>query len=133
MIEKIQYNRDEKFDIQLSDSLIAERKLGETFAFGKIENPKFELKTESWLWERFGNICIEYRAGARPSGISVTEANYWVHELRRAGETLVYLMFPIERLKRLCRDAIMAGDYRVRAGDNGKQHVALIRLSDILR
>jgi hypothetical protein len=40
------------------------------------------------------NIAIEYRCDGKPSGISTTEADFWVHELLRDGQTLVYLMFP---------------------------------------
>ena len=61
--EKIQYNRDKKFDIQLNQSLLAERKLGEIFASAKLERVdlspehwKIEQKTESWLWEKSGNL-----------------------------------------------------------------------------
>jgi hypothetical protein len=79
--QKIKFNRDSKFDLQLSDALVNERRLAEIFSAAKIE--KIELKSESWLWERTKNICIEYRQNGKPSGIAVTEADYWVHELRR--------------------------------------------------
>ena len=93
---------------------------------------KIELKSESYQWEQTGNIAVEYRRKGQPSGISVTEAHFWVHELLRNGETLVYLMFPIDRLKALARDAIKAGRSR-RGGDGDEFDVALIRLSEILR
>lgn len=123
-------NRDEKFDIQLSEALIAERRLADIFAGARIE--KIELKTETWQWEQTGNIAIEFRRKRQPSGISATEADFWVHELRRDGGTLLYLMFPVDRLKQLARDAFRAGDWR-RGGDGGEFDVALIRLADILR
>jgi hypothetical protein len=64
--------------------------------------------------ERTGNICIEYRCDGRPSGISTTEADMWVHELKRDGATLGYLMFPMARLKEISRKAILAGRCRWR-------------------
>ncbi len=131
MEEKITFAPGKKFDIQLNDALLAERKLGEIFTTGIIE--KIELKTESWQWEQTGNICVEYRWNGEPSGIAATEATYWVHELRRDGETLVYLMFPIERLKKLCREAHAAGRYRLGVGDGGLSDVILLRLKDILQ
>ena len=127
--EKIKYNRDEKFDIQLGQALIDERRLGEIFQAKLIE--RVELKTETWQWEQTGNICIEFRRDGKPSGISVTTADYWVHELRRDGRTLVYLMFPIDELKALCREAHRNGHWRSMAGDGGRQDVILIRLKDI--
>jgi hypothetical protein len=127
----IVFNRDSKFDLQLSQALINERRLGEIFATGRIE--KIELKSETWQWEQTGNICIEYRQNGQPSGIAVTEADYWVHELRRGDATLVYLMFPIGRLKELARLAYRKGRYHEGGGDGGRFDNILIRLSDILK
>lgn len=126
----ITQNRDRKFDLQLSRALIDERRLANIFASGKIE--KIELKSETWQWEQTGNICIEYRCDGRPSGISTTEADVWVHELKRENATIVYLLFPIDRLKELCRAAIKAGRARSGAGDGGRFDVVILRLKDIL-
>ena len=110
MREKIAYNSGIKFDLQLSNALVRERALGEIFEGAKLE--KIELKSETWQWEQSGNICIEYANGGKPSGIAATDADLWVHELRRDGETLCWLMFPIERLKQLARQAYAAGRVR---------------------
>jgi len=134
--DKITFNRDNKFDIQLGEALVNERRLADVFehmAIAKITAPKIELKSETWQWEQTGNICIEYRQCGQASGIGAVEADYWVHELRRDGETLVYLMFPIERLKELAREAYRQGRYRHGAGDGGRFCVVLIPLSEILR
>lgn len=131
MTEPLSYCRDRKFDLQLSAALIHERRLGEIFTTGTLE--RIELKSETWQWERTGNICVEFRCAGRPSGISTTEATCWVHELRRDDATLVWLMFPIDRLKELARRAIRAGRWRSGAGDGGRFDVALIRLSEILQ
>jgi hypothetical protein len=128
---KIAFNRDNKFDLQLSDALINERRLAEVFSAKKIE--KIELKSESWQWERTGNICIEYRQNGAPSGIAITQADYWVHELRRDGKTLCYLMFPIDRLKELARAAYAAGHYHEGGGDGGRFCNVLIPLAEILK
>lgn len=131
MNDKIKYKSGrEKWDLQLSAALIDERRLGHIFEHLKIE--KIELKTERWLWEQTGNIGIEYADGDKPTGISVTQADCWVHELLRDGETLVYLMFPIDRLKALARAAIRAKRIGV-GGDSGQVKIALIALRDILR
>ena len=129
--DKIRFNRDKKFDLQLSEGLVNERRLADIFSAGKIE--KIELKSETWLWERTGNICIEYRQDGRPSGIDATHADYWVHELKRDGDTLCYLMFPIDRLKKLARAAYDEGRYREGGGDGGRFCNVLIPLSQILK
>jgi hypothetical protein len=128
---KVAFNRDNKFDLQLSDALINERRLAEVFSAKKIE--KIELKSESWQWERTQNICVEYRQNGAPSGIAITQADYWVHELKRDGQTLCYLMFPIERLKELARAAYMAGRYHEGGGDGRRFCNVLIPLSEILK
>lgn len=88
----VKHNRDKKFDLQLSQALINERKLADIFVNARLE--KIELKSESFLWERTGNIAIEYMANGKPSGIQTTEAEMWVHELKRNDSTHLYLMIP---------------------------------------
>lgn len=129
--QKVIFNRNGKFDLQLDQALINERRLAEIFCAAKIE--KIELKSETWQWERTGNICIEYRQNGQPSGIAITEADYWVHELKRDGKTLCYLMFPVERLKELARKAYAEGRYREGGGDGGRFCNVLIRLLEILK
>lgn len=131
MSDKIVINHDNKFDLQLGQALIDERRLAEIFEHVDIH--KLELKSESWQWEQTGNICIEYRQDGHPSGIATTEAGCWVHELKRDGETLCYLMFPIERLRKLAREAWKEGRHRSHAGDGGRFDVVLLRLRDILK
>lgn len=136
MSEGVIFGGDKKFDLQLTQALVDERRLAEVFTALKLG--KVELKSETVLWEKTGNICIEFRNRGKPSGISTTEADIWVHELKRLnaeGEpfTLLYLMFPIDRLKALARIAIEGGYARKDVGDDGLSDVALIRLKDILR
>lgn len=126
----IKFSTTKKFDIQLGQGLVNERRLAEIFKAAKIE--KIELKSETWLWERKGNICIEFRWNGEPSGIAATEADYWVHELRRDGATLCYLMFPVERLKELARAAYKEGRYSEKGGDGGRSCNVLIPLSWVL-
>lgn len=135
-MSRVKYGSDHKFDLQLEQALIDERRLGEIFETKRIE--KVELKGETVQWEETGNIAIEFRQNGRPSGISTTEADYWVHELKRPATepdqtfTLVYLMFPMERIKELARTAIREGRVCHRSGDGKRSAVALVRLRDIL-
>lgn len=129
-MKNVTYNADQKFDIQLDAAIIAERRLGEIFTARKIE--KIELKSETWQWEQTGNICVEFRQNGQPSGIAVTEADYWVHELRRDDETLVYLMFPIDRFKALARKAYAEGRVSHSGGDGGRFANVLIPLTWII-
>lgn len=123
--------RDKKYDIQLSQALIRERRLGEIFKTAAIEF--IELKSENHQWEKTGNICIEYECKGYPSGIAATQADFWVHELLRGDQTLVYLMFPVARLKELARAAWDEGRRHENSGDGGNTKVVLVRLRDILK
>jgi len=114
-----------KFDIQLGQALINERRLANIF-----ENGKIEVKSESYLWERTRNICIEYEQNGKSSGIAITEAEHWIHELLlHDGSVHVRLMLPVPRLKELCRRAHAEGRYRKNAGDGGRFGVFLVPLS----
>jgi len=128
----VTYNSDNKYDLQLAQALIDERRLGEIFEHAKIE--RIELKSETWLWERTGNICIEFRRAGKPSGIAVTQADQWVHELKREdGSTQLYLMIALDRLKELCRAAWKEGNRRLGVGDDGLSDVVLLPLRDLIR
>jgi hypothetical protein len=128
--QKITFDKTKKFDIQLSQGLIAERRLAAIFTLAKIE--RVELKTESWLWERTRNLCIEFARGGVGSGITTTEADYWVHELMRNDETLGYFMIPVERLRRIVAEERIAGHVKV-GGDDGLSHMVVIPITDLLR
>ena len=57
-------------------------RLGEDFvkAF-QSKNTKVEVKTERDIWKTTGNIAIEIRCRGKLSGLSVTEAETWIHLL----------------------------------------------------
>ena len=127
----VSFNRNNKYDIQLSAALIAERKLADVFAFGTFAT-KIELKTETYQWRRTGNIAVEYACDGKPSGLAVTEAGYWVHELRDDdGATVLYLMVPIQRLKELAATEYRKGNHR-RGGDDGRFEMVIINVVDLL-
>jgi hypothetical protein len=127
----ITFNRDNKFDIQLSKALICERRLAEIFRFGEFDTT-IELKSESWQWRRTGNIAIEYLCDGKPSGISVCKADWWVHELcDDDGATLLYIVVAMDRLKALARAAIRDGRSR-QGGDDKRYRMAIINVSDLL-
>jgi hypothetical protein len=131
MQKTITFNRDSKFDIQLSKALICERRLADVFAFGEFDTT-IELKSESYQWRRTGNIAIEYMRDEKPSGIAITQATHWVHELcDDDDETLLYIVVEIERMKTLTRAAIRAGRWRL-GGDDNRFRMAIINVSDLL-
>jgi hypothetical protein len=134
-IEGIVFHDGWKYDFQLKASLIRERKLAEVFAYATFmsgNDVSVELKSETWQWEKTGNLCVEYKCDGRPSGIARTEAHFWVHELLRGQrgheKDLIRYIVPMERMKELARRAIAEGRWRAGAGDGKRFHVALIPL-----
>ena len=67
---------------QKFDDDLAFGKLGEDFVKNfQSENNKIEVKTERDIWKSTGNIAIEIRCRGKKSGISVTDAETWIHLL----------------------------------------------------
>ena len=122
----INYNNNNKFDIQLREAQKCENELGQ-----RLLGAKIELKTEQHLWEKTGNIAIEYECRGKPSGIAVTEAQFWAHELRRENQTVVYIMTEVEALKRVCRKYYQEGKI-ISGGDDNASRLILIPLQEIL-
>ena len=65
-----------KFDIDLEYGEIREDKIKDM-----LTGKKIEVKSEKDLWQKSGNICIEYESWNKPSGIRATESDYWFHNL----------------------------------------------------
>ena len=65
-----------KFDIDLAYGTIREEKIADM-----MTNKKIEVKSEKDMWQKTGNICIEYESYGKPSGIRATESDYWFHNL----------------------------------------------------
>ena len=74
--KKMRKNNDSKFDIDLQFGEIFETKLANI-----LTSKKIEVKTERDIWKTTGNIAIEIRCRGKKSGISVTEAQTWIHLL----------------------------------------------------
>jgi len=83
-----------KFDIDLAYGTIREEKIADM-----MTNKKIEVKSEKDLWQKSGNICIEYESWGKPSGIKATEADYWFHNLCVGDNEFCTLVFKTDVLK----------------------------------
>ena len=70
-------NTDSKFDIDLEFGNIGEEHIQNIFD----GNSLVEVKTERDIWKTTGNIAVEIRCNGKLSGLSVTEADTWIHLL----------------------------------------------------
>ena len=64
---------------------------------------KVEVKTERDWWYRTGNIAIEVESYGKPSGIAVTEADYWVHILANGDKDYCRLIFDTDTIRHLAK------------------------------
>ena len=83
-----------KFDIDLEYGTIREERIAEM-----LTNKKIEVKSEKDLWQKSGNICIEYESWGKPSGIRATESDYWFHNLCVGDNEFCTLVFKTDVLR----------------------------------
>ena len=87
-----------KFDLDLQFGQMREKKIHDMF-FKK----KFEIKSERDWWQKTGNIAIEIQCYDKPSGISVTKADYWMHILTDGDDEYCTLVFKVSTVKKLVK------------------------------
>jgi hypothetical protein len=85
-----------KFDLDLEYGTIREEKIAEM-----LTNKKIEVKSERDMWQRTGNIAIEYESWNKPSGINATESDYWFHNLCIGENEYCTLVFKTDVLRKI--------------------------------
>jgi len=101
-----------KFDLDLEYGTIREEKIAEMFT-----NKKIEVKSERDMWQRTGNIAIEYESWNKPSGINATESDYWFHNLCIGENEYCTLVFKTDVLRKIVDKldyfkTVSGGDHR---------------------
>ena len=84
--------KNSKFDIDLKYGQEREKKV---VSLLDQDKNKLEVKTERDWWAKTGNIAIEVECWGKPSGLSKTEADYWVHILAIGKEDYCKLIFEV--------------------------------------
>ena len=130
--------KNKQFDIDLDFGKATEKKLADAFE-GKS---KLEVKTERWegkstQWKRTGNIAIEIYCRGKASGISITEAELWIHMLDDGGGGFI---FETEHLKNILRKMKKENRLRIVSGgdieegyEKGVSQLALIPISELFK
>ena len=101
-----------KFDIDLQYGEVREDKIADM-----LQNKKIEVKSERDLWQKTGNICIEYKSYGKPSGIDATESDYWFHNLCIGDDEYCPLVFNTATLKKIVKrldsfKTVSGGDHK---------------------
>lgn len=113
-----------KFDLDLAYGKVREQRIADM-----LTDKKIEVKSERDMWVRTGNICIEFESYGKPSGIAVTEADYWFHNLCIGSETFATLVFDVPSLKRIIDNL----DYKktVSGGDHNASRLYLLNIQKL--
>jgi hypothetical protein len=94
-----------------------------------LQDKKIEVKSERDVWQRTGNIAIEYESYGKPSGINATEADYWFHNLCIGDTTFATLVFEVDNLKKIINN--LDKKKSVRGGDHNASKMYLLNLQKL--
>jgi len=105
------------FDLDLNFGQIYEEKVRDIFE----GDGSIEVKTERDIWQKTGNIAIEIRYRGKPSGISSTDAKWWIHVLTIHGDFHNAFIFKVENLRKLVTELVTTGKADIMKGGDGNQ------------
>ena len=116
------------FDIDLEFG-----KMGEEFTQKVFEgNSKVEVKTERDIWMTTGNVAIEMRCKGKPSGISTTESDVWIHLLSVNSVIKGGFLFKVGELKDKIKKLHKSGGLKmVMGGDDNLSQMALLPIKEL--
>ena len=108
-------------------------RLGEDFveAF-QSNNTKIEVKTERDIWKTTGNIAIEIMCRGKKSGISVTEAETWIHLLSYNNVIEGGFIFKTQLLRDKIKKLHKDGNLKlIMGGDDKMSKMALLPIKEL--
>ena len=113
-----------KFDLDLEYGKVREQQVADM-----LQDKKIEVKSERDVWQKTGNIAIEYECYGKPSGINATESDDWFHNLCIGDETFATLVFDTASLKRIIEN--LDTKRSVSGGDNNASRMYLLNLQKL--
>ena len=113
-----------KFDLDLEYGKVREQQVADM-----LQDKKIEVKSERDVWQKTGNIAIEYESYGKPSGINATESDYWFHNLCIGSETFATIVFDTTSLKRIIQN--LDSKRSVSGGDNNASRMYLLNLQKL--
>jgi hypothetical protein len=127
------YNKNNKFDVDLQYGQEGEKWL----VWLGTDQAKVEVKTERDTWAETGNAVFEYQSRGKPSGVAVTEADYWLHIFKENEQAVMCFMFRVIELKEFLRLVFKnPSKYNARicnGGDNNTSSVILLPIDQLHR
>ena len=117
------------FDIDLDFGKVYEEKIRELFE----GDGSIEVKTERDIWADTGNVAIEIKSRGKPSGISTTEAKWWIHNFTIEGDIKFSMIFKVDKLRKAIKH-MYANELAsiVKGGDNNTSELVLAPISTLI-
>ena len=126
ILEQLRYGKytAENWDIDILRGINGEAQVLDILA-GKIE-----VKTDFKAYKT-GNLAIEIEFNNKPSGIQISEANWWLFNIRIPNKDPLLIIIALERLRQICTKYMFQGK-TVMGGDNMKSKLVIIPIQDII-
>lgn len=115
---------NKKFDIDLKYGQVREEQVKNIFADKKIE-----VKTERDWWAKTGNVALEYECNGKPSGITATKSDYWIHILATGKKNHCMLVFEVSKLKKIINK--YKKDYTRMVGDRNASKCVILPIKKL--
>tara|TARA_R110002126_G_scaffold118215_1_gene258170 strand:+ start:250 stop:648 length:399 start_codon:yes stop_codon:yes gene_type:complete len=120
----IKTKANKKFDIDLKYGQVREEQVKNIFAGKKIE-----VKTERDWWAKTGNVALEYECNGKPSGITATKSDYWIHILATGNKNHCMLVFEVAKLKKIVKK--YKKDYTRMVGDRNASKCVILPIKKL--
>ena len=86
---------------------------------------------EDFTCERTGNVGLEYSCRGRPSGISISKADFYVYKLHEPNKTINFYIFTTKTLKQMITDKLFFRT--VNGGDEGSNSLNYLFKLDVFK
>jgi hypothetical protein len=117
-------NRDNKFDLDLKYGQEIENQLAKIL---QEKGTKIEVKTERNIWQTTNKLAIEFRCNGKPSGLSVTESDWWAIALADKETIGGIILIPTQQLKENIKILHKAKLIKItKGGDGDKSEMFLV-------
>ena len=120
--------KEDKFDVDLRYARKFEKLVAEIFEDGG----RVEVKTERNIWATTGNIAVEIMCREKPSGLSTTDADYWIHLLALDDDVFGGFIFPTQKLKERIKELLKDKTAKIQyGGDDNASKLVLIPINKL--
>jgi hypothetical protein len=120
----MKYSNSFEHDLKIGES--AEDWVNELF---NGNSKKIEVKVD-YIAHKTGNVFIEYSSRGKPSGISTTDADYWIYRIEEADCAII---LEVNRLKEKLRTYYKNGMYIKNGGDDDTSIGFLVPIVELLK